>query len=91
MFSIDRDSGNMTVSRTLDYENRETYTLTVMAYNPSTSSNSGTPIMNSVTTVKVYVTGVNEFMPQFVQHFYSLQVGFHIEYNFLLNLHYEMS
>ena len=34
-FSIDASSGNVRVKGDLDYETRDTYTLTIMAYNPS--------------------------------------------------------
>ncbi|KAL8587634.1 hypothetical protein ACOMHN_045323 [Nucella lapillus] len=71
-FAMDEVMGSMTVEGSLDYESRDLYTLTIMAYNPSSG---GSPVMKNVAEVRVYVTGVNEFYPQFAQKVYNISVS----------------
>nr|KAG5699632.1 hypothetical protein BaRGS_005080 [Batillaria attramentaria] len=73
MFAIHQDSGTVTVKGRLDYESRDMYTLAVMAYNPNAGT--GTPVRRNVAEVRVYVTGVNEYYPRFVQKEYSHTVS----------------
>ncbi|KAL8624020.1 hypothetical protein ACOMHN_041610 [Nucella lapillus] len=72
-FSIDSVSGSVRVEGELDYESRDSYSVTVMAFNPVTHG--GGPLMKSVTEVRVYVTGVNEFVPRFVQRHYRRTIS----------------
>lgn len=71
-FAMHEVHGSITVQGDLDYEARDMYTLTVMAYNPSASGN---PVMKNVAEVRVYVTGVNEFYPRFQQREYRVHVS----------------
>ncbi|XP_076446003.1 cadherin-related tumor suppressor-like [Babylonia areolata] len=73
-FSIDGDSGSVRVEGELDYESRDVYSLTVMAFNP-TSSGGGQALRKSVAEVRVYVTGVNEFVPRFLHREYRRSIS----------------
>ncbi|XP_051166129.1 cadherin-related tumor suppressor isoform X1 [Leptopilina boulardi] len=69
-FQIQQDTGTITAKVSFDYEEANEYTLDIVATNPDTS-----PQMVGVTTVLIYITGVNEFYPKFVQPVFHMDVS----------------
>ncbi|KAL4230607.1 Protocadherin Fat 4 [Mactra antiquata] len=68
-FSIDEDTGIVTTKGELDYEKKDKYSLTIMALNDPDSTK------KSTMSLTVYVEGVNEFVPQFVQATYYFSIS----------------
>lgn len=60
VFSINGNTGVLTLSGTFDYEDKEDYNILVAV------KDNGTPILSSTATVRVEVTDVNEFTPNFI-------------------------
>ncbi|CAL1535045.1 unnamed protein product [Lymnaea stagnalis] len=73
-FQVNNMTGQISTGASVfDYETRTLYTLLVMAYNPA-QGNGDSPILKSVTTVYIHVTGENEDSPRFLVKLYSFQV-----------------
>lgn len=71
-FIIDESQGLISTKGNLDYETRDFYSLSVTAYNPAWGNST---MRKSVAQVRVYVTGINEYPPRFVQKSYSVSVS----------------
>ncbi|KAL0131096.1 hypothetical protein PUN28_002587 [Cardiocondyla obscurior] len=69
-FRIRRDTGEITSDVSFDYEEANEYTLDIVASNPDS-----TPQMVGFTTVVVYITGVNEYYPHFIQSVFHMDVS----------------
>ncbi|XP_071105938.1 protocadherin Fat 4-like [Haliotis cracherodii] len=69
VFQIDALDGKVTSVRSLDFEHKEVYDLTVMA------EDLGTPSLNSTTTITVHVNDTYDTKPQFTPDFYSVTVS----------------
>ncbi|XP_046802630.1 cadherin-related tumor suppressor isoform X1 [Lucilia cuprina] len=67
-FAINANTGVITSSVSFDYEERNEYTLQVMAANPDSH-------MHSMCQIIVHIRGVNEFYPQFVQPVFHFDVS----------------
>ena len=67
-FSIGEYSGSISVNGALNFENRQQYTLSVMA------EDLGSPPSSGQATVMITVTNVNEFSPQFTQNVYNFSI-----------------
>ncbi|KAJ8298120.1 hypothetical protein KUTeg_024651 [Tegillarca granosa] len=67
-FNIDQNTGIIRTQGELDYEQKELYSLTIMAVNRGSTK-------KSTTNVIIHLTGVNEFYPEFVQHQYSFVIN----------------
>ncbi|XP_078719353.1 protocadherin Fat 4 [Lampetra fluviatilis] len=69
LFVLNQKTGVLTTQGFLDYETKQTYELTVRAYNyPDT-------FHYSTAQVHVQITGVNEYFPRFVQREYNFVVS----------------
>lgn len=64
-FSIDINTGEITIAQELDYETTTSYTLTIQAFD------NGDPPLNDTATVVVMVTDVNDNDPIFTQSKYT--------------------
>ncbi|XP_066585244.1 cadherin-related tumor suppressor [Prorops nasuta] len=69
-FRIEKDTGVISSSISFDYEEANEFTLDIVATNPDSN-----PQMVGFTTVKVHVTGVNEFYPKFIQPVFHMDVS----------------
>lgn len=67
-FTIDPKTGDIYSKISLDYEEKDHYTLDIVASNPDS------PMYGS-TQVIVYVTGVNEFYPKFVRPVFHFEIS----------------
>lgn len=68
VFTIDSKTGNIYSKTRLDYEEKDQYMLEILAANPDS------PMFGS-TKVTVYVTGVNEFYPQFIRPVFHFEIS----------------
>jgi hypothetical protein len=68
LFSIDEDTGRVTVSRSLDFELQQIYTLLVYA------SDNGIPPLNTSAQLTVQLTDTNDNAPSFSEASYSVRV-----------------
>lgn len=68
-FFIDKDSGQISVSSALDYENKRSHMLKVMA------SDTGKKVFKGICFVNVTVTNVNDNSPMFSQVAYDFRIG----------------
>lgn len=68
MFSIDQHTGRIIAKFSFDYEEKNLYTLHVMASNPDSQ-------MFGSTNVKVHINGVNEYYPRFVHPVFHFDVS----------------
>lgn len=69
-FHIREETGEITSDTSFDYEEVNEYSLDIVAANPDSN-----PQMVGFTTVKVHITGVNEFYPKFVQPVFHMDVS----------------
>ncbi|XP_067672062.1 protocadherin Fat 4-like [Haliotis asinina] len=69
VFHIDALDGKVTSVRSLDFEHKEVYDLTVMA------EDLGTPSLSSNTTITVHVNDTYDTKPQFTPDFYTVSVS----------------
>ena len=69
-FDLDRQSGNVTLVRELDYELQELHIFVVMA------NDSGTPSLSNYTNVLIHVVDVNDNLPQFFPETLSTSISF---------------
>ena len=67
-FSINSVSGSIYSKRIFDYEEKNTYILTVMASNPDSSQQSSTKVV-------VHITSRNEYYPKFVQSVFQFTIS----------------
>lgn len=67
-FDVDPQTGIVTAKVSFDMEERDTYTLEVLASNPDT-------VQYNSAKVVVHVTGKNEFYPKFVQSVFQFTVS----------------
>ncbi|VEN50001.1 unnamed protein product, partial [Callosobruchus maculatus] len=67
-FKINEKTGVITSAISFDYEEKNTYHLNIVAANPDS------PMFSSA-EVRVYVTGVNEFYPRFIQPAFHFDVS----------------
>ena len=67
-FQIDTTTGLVTTKGDLDYEQKDSYTLTIMAMNPDSAH-------KSTMTLTVNIEGVNEYVPRFTQDAYSFTIS----------------
>ncbi|KAL1509863.1 hypothetical protein ABEB36_004537 [Hypothenemus hampei] len=67
-FQIDQKNGKITSKFSFDYEEKNFYTLTVLAANPDSP-------MYGETEVRVHITGVNEYFPKFLQSAFHFDVS----------------
>lgn len=67
-FALDRDTGELTVARALDYERRRGYLLTVQAVD------GGAPPLSDLATLNVSVVDGNDNAPAFAQASYGARV-----------------
>ncbi|XP_050300468.1 cadherin-related tumor suppressor isoform X2 [Anthonomus grandis grandis] len=67
-FSIDQKTGKITSTVSFDYEEKTTYTLTIVASNPDSN-------MAGETTLQIHINGVNEYYPKFVQSAFHFDVS----------------
>lgn len=69
-FQIERETGVITSKVGFDFEEISEYTIDIVAANPDSRSQ-----MVGFTTVLIYITGVNEFYPKFIQSVFYLDVS----------------
>ncbi|KYN09067.1 Cadherin-related tumor suppressor [Trachymyrmex cornetzi] len=69
-FRIRGNTGVITSDATFDYEEENEYILDIVATNPDSN-----PQMVGFTTVVVYITGVNEYYPHFIQPVFHMDVS----------------
>ncbi|XP_014481173.1 PREDICTED: cadherin-related tumor suppressor [Dinoponera quadriceps] len=69
-FRIHGNTGEITSVTSFDYEEANEYNLHIVAANPDSS-----PQMVGFTTVRVHITGVNEFYPKFIQPVFHMDVS----------------
>lgn len=68
MFKIDRKTGVVTLQGSLDFEKRQTYSLTIQA------SDVGPPVLTTTASLKVIVTDANDHAPMFGSDLYTAKV-----------------
>ncbi|RVE65013.1 hypothetical protein OJAV_G00132020 [Oryzias javanicus] len=68
IFHVDQFSGALTLEKSLDYENRQEFTLLIEA------RDSGSPPFSSFLEVRLNVTDVNDNYPQFTQAEYRCEI-----------------
>lgn len=68
LFAISSATGEIVSKVSFDYEEENQYELNILANNPDS-------VMSGSTKVIVYITGVNEFYPQFVQPVFHFDVS----------------
>ncbi|XP_071089001.1 protocadherin Fat 4-like [Haliotis cracherodii] len=74
IFTIEKETGILRSQGNLDYEVKDAYSVTIMAYNPS-ELNGGSDMKKTVVAVHVHVVGVNEYFPQFEKTRYNFRVS----------------
>ena len=79
LFSVEKYLGFLIVDGILDYEIRHQYTLTAVVYNPHENITDPVIFKNQTAVVMVYVTSVNEYRPQFQEHFFLVDVSENVE------------
>lgn len=67
-FTIDSKTGKIYSKSRLDYEEKDQYTLEILAANPDS------PMFGSAKVI-VYVTGVNEFYPKFIRPVFHFEIS----------------
>ena len=65
VFTIDPNTGNISLARTLDFESQTQYNITVLA------TDAGTPPQSSRVPVYIQVTDINDNQPVFTQQLYT--------------------
>lgn len=75
-FSIDKNTGIIISKITFDYEEVNEYTLDIVASNPDSSLQ-----MIGFTNVIIFITGVNEYYPKFIQPVFYFDVSESAEIN----------
>ncbi|CAH0406955.1 unnamed protein product [Chilo suppressalis] len=68
LFHIDVDSGEIFSKDIFDFEEKSMYKLQILAKNPDST-------MQNTTEVIVYITGVNEYYPKFIQPVFHFDVS----------------
>lgn len=68
LFSVDLRSGVVKSKIIFDYEENNLYTLNIIASNPDST-------MYSATELTVYITGVNEYYPRFIQPVFHFDIS----------------
>ncbi|CAG9785684.1 unnamed protein product [Diatraea saccharalis] len=68
LFRIDVNSGQIFSKEVFDFEEKSVYRLQILAKNPDST-------MQNTTEVVVYITGVNEYYPKFVQPVFHFDVS----------------
>ncbi|XP_003384857.1 PREDICTED: protocadherin Fat 4-like [Amphimedon queenslandica] len=69
-FAISSTGGDLTLIKELDYETRQSYTLTVQADDSGGASNPTYTVLNSTLTVDIIVTDANDNTPTFSKSVY---------------------
>ncbi|ESO93788.1 hypothetical protein LOTGIDRAFT_105163 [Lottia gigantea] len=73
IFDIVKDTGMILLKGSVDYESKNTYVITVQAFNPTGSDIP--PSLTSDIQVFIYVTSVNEYRVEFVKKQYAFNVS----------------
>lgn len=68
LFNIDQNTGEIFSKEVFDYEEKAMYSLQIIAENPNS-------IMRNTTEVIIYITGVNEYYPKFIQPVFHFDVS----------------
>ncbi|OWR45848.1 cadherin protein [Danaus plexippus plexippus] len=68
LFSIDENSGDIFSNEVFDFEEKTVYNLQILAENPDS-------VMQSTAEVIVYITGINEYYPKFIQPVFHFDVS----------------
>lgn len=68
VFYIDQKSGTIIAKISFDYEEQSFYNLNIIASNPDST-------MYGKTDVVIYITGINEYYPRFVQAVFHFEVS----------------
>lgn len=77
-FRIDEETGEVFVSRKLDYDRRNTYGIEVIAMD------SGTPSLSGTATLTVSIINSNDKDPYFVPPTQHLEVNFNLQFKMIM-------